>query len=169
MVKSTKSRPAAAAAQRGVSLMEVLVANIVLSIGLLGLAGLQAAGMRVSQSSVHRGLAAQLAYDMIDRVRANAANAVLYRHALGDEMPACAEAPGNGEQVAACDLRDWAVRLRALPAGAGAVAVAGTTVTVTVQWDDRRGAGVLRGSEAEEAAREALRTSRFELSSQLSN
>jgi len=169
MTKTSRSPPRAAAFQRGVSLMEVLVANIVLSIGLLGLAGLQAAGMRVGQSSLHRSQAAQLAYDMIDRVRANAANAPLYRHALDDAMPECSAAPGSGEEVAACDLRDWAVRLRVLPAGAGSVAVDGATVTVVVQWDDARGAGVLRGSEDEDAAREALRTTRFELSSQLSN
>jgi type IV pilus assembly protein PilV len=148
--------------QAGLSLIEVLVAVVLLSIGLLGLAGLQASGMRVGQSSIHRSQAAQLAHDMIERMRANATRATDYNLALGDAAPACAS-------VAACDLRDWRMRLQSLPAGTGAVTVSGQRATVLVQWDDSRGAGVLRGSAAADAARTSLRTTQFQITAQLAN
>ncbi len=146
----------------GVSLIEVLVAIVLLSLGLLGLAGLQASGVRVSQSSIHRSQAAQLAHDMIERMRANAVNASAYRIALGEAAPDCSG-------VAACDLRDWRLRLQSLPAGTGAVTVNGWQATVLVQWDDARGAGVLRGSAADDEARSALQTMQFEITAQLAN
>ncbi|NOS87695.1 MAG: type IV pilus modification protein PilV [Methylococcaceae bacterium] len=57
--------------ERGFTLIEVLVAMVVLSIGLLGLAGLQATSLKSNQSAYHRSQATQLAYEMADRMRAN--------------------------------------------------------------------------------------------------
>ncbi len=57
--------------QRGFSLVEVLVALFVLSIGLLGLAGLQTAGLRLNHQSYQRTQATLNTYDIIDRIRAN--------------------------------------------------------------------------------------------------
>jgi type IV pilus assembly protein PilV len=161
-LKSTASPVACHVRQRGVSLVEVLVASVVLSIGLLGLAGLQAGGLKVGQSSIYRSQAAQLAYDLIERMRVNAGHAADYALALDD-------APPEGMSVAARDLQDWRMRLRALPAGTGAVEVNGREIRVVVQWDDARGAGVLRGNSSDEAAREALRTAQFQLSALLGN
>ena len=149
-------------AQCGVSLVEVLVATVVLSIGLLGLAGLQAGGMRVGQSSIHRSQAAQLAYDMVERMRVNVANADDYVLTLADAAP-------SGTSRAQRDLQDWRLRLRSLPGGTGSVTVNGAEVTVVVQWDDTRGAGVLRGTTADDAARTALQTSQFQITAQLAN
>jgi len=148
--------------QRGVSLVEVLVASVVLSIGLLGLAGLQASGLRVGQSSIHRGQAAQLAYDIIERMRVNSAGAPEYELALNSAAP-------EGASIAARDLQDWRMRLRALPAGTGSIDVNGRQVSVVVQWDDSRGASALRGDGNDESAREALRTAQFQLDAQLGN
>ncbi|MCP5152292.1 MAG: type IV pilus modification protein PilV [Ectothiorhodospiraceae bacterium] len=64
--------------ERGFSLMEVLIALLVLGIGLLGLAALQAQGLRFSTESYSRSQATVLAYDIIDRIRANRANAAAY-------------------------------------------------------------------------------------------
>jgi type IV pilus assembly protein PilV len=148
---------------RGVSLVEVLVAVVVLSIGLLGLAGLQASGMRVGLSSIHRSQAAQLAYDVIDRMRVNVANAGAYNLAIGTAAP-------GGSTIAERDLQDWRARLLSLPAGTGSIAVNGSQVTVVVQWDDTRGVGVLRdGGSAEQAERTRLQASQFEITSELAN
>lgn len=57
----------------GFTLLEVLVAIIVFSIGLLGLAGLQILGLKLSGDSLLRTVAAIQANDMIDRMKANAA------------------------------------------------------------------------------------------------
>lgn len=153
---------ASRARQEGVSLVEVLVAIVVLSIGLLGLAGLQASGMRVGQSSIHRSQAAQLAYDMVDRLRVNFPNASAYNLALN-------EPPPTTDTIAARDLRDWRRRLLSLPGGTGLVAVDGTEVTIVIQWDDTRGANVLRGTVDDDTARLAQQTAQFQLTTQLAN
>ena len=57
--------------QKGFTLLEVLIAVVVLSIGLLGLANLQATSLRLNQQALMRSQEAHLAYDMIDRMRAN--------------------------------------------------------------------------------------------------
>ncbi len=122
--------------QRGVSLIEVLVAMVVLSIGLLGVGALQTSGLRVGQSSFYRAQAAQFATDMADRMRANLGDARNYGLAITDPAP-------TGTTVLDRDRADWLTKLRTLPGGGGAIAVdLGTnTVTITVQWDDSRAGG----------------------------
>jgi type IV pilus assembly protein PilV len=129
--------------QRGLSLIEVLVAMVILSLGLLGMAGLQAAGLRTSQSSFYRAQAAQYAEDMAERMRANLGQAANYAIAMSATAPSCAA-------ICASDTTEWLARLRSLPGGDGAVAVdlANETVTITVQWDDSRGGGATTASHA---------------------
>ncbi|MEW5879563.1 MAG: type IV pilus modification protein PilV [Pseudomonadota bacterium] len=122
--------------QRGLSLLEVLVAIVILSLGLLGMAGLQAASLRASQGSFYRAQAAQYVDDMAERMRANLGQARSYGLALSDSAP-------TGTSVRDRDLADWLAKLRTLPGGDGAVAIdlANNLVTITVQWDDTRAGG----------------------------
>ena len=62
--------------QSGFTLLEILVAMLVLAIGLLGLAGLTTSSMRNNLSASHRTQATWMAYDIVDRMRANRASAV---------------------------------------------------------------------------------------------
>ncbi|MEE8428746.1 MAG: type IV pilus modification protein PilV [Gammaproteobacteria bacterium] len=117
----------------GFTMVELLVAVLVLSVGLLGLAGLQAAGLRNNQSAYLRSQATILAYDVTDRMRANraVADAGAYNIALG--------AGSSGGSVAADDLMEWKNNIAAvLPAGDGSVTNNGGTFTILVQWDDNR-------------------------------
>lgn len=57
--------------QSGMSLIEVMVAIFILGAGLLGLGGLQARSVMVNQSAYYRSIAADLASDLADRIRAN--------------------------------------------------------------------------------------------------
>lgn len=101
----------------GASLIEVLVAIIVLSLGLLGLAGMQASSLKAMQSAESRSRASLQIQDIIDRMRANRrpADEGAYDLALGD-------APAAGDAVAAEDLRQWKAALgRALPDGDGSI------------------------------------------------
>ncbi len=66
-----QSRPGLVHPSRGFSLIEVLVALLVLSIGLLGLAFLQGQGMKFNTNAYARTQATLLAYDIVDRMRAN--------------------------------------------------------------------------------------------------
>jgi type IV pilus assembly protein PilV len=122
---------------QGFSLIEVLVAIVVLSVGLLGLAALQVSGLRVGQSSFYRAQAAQFATDMADRLRANAGEARTCELDLADATPT------SPTTTCERDLAEWRARLRSLPGGTGAVDVDLVTnaVTITVQWDDSRGGG----------------------------
>ena len=57
--------------QQGFTLIEVLVTVIIMAVGLLGVAGLQLAGMRSNHSAFLRTQATIAAYDLIDRMRAD--------------------------------------------------------------------------------------------------
>ncbi|WP_290652055.1 type IV pilus modification protein PilV, partial [Aquisalimonas sp.] len=61
--------------QQGYSLLEILIAVLVLSIGLLGLAGLQTTSLQSNQSAAQVSQATFLAQDMFDRMRANSEEA----------------------------------------------------------------------------------------------
>lgn len=61
--------------QRGTTLIEALVAVVVLSIGLLGMAGLQANALKLNQTSMQRSQAAILAYSILDQMRSDTAAA----------------------------------------------------------------------------------------------
>ena len=121
--------------QRGVTLIEVLVTIVVLSLGLLGMAGLQLSSMRLSQGSQMRSTAAQLATDMAERMRSG--DARNYALALTATRP-------GGTSQRERDQADWLARVAALPGGQGGIAIdaVNNTVTITVQWDDSRAAGV---------------------------
>jgi len=122
--------------QRGLSMIEVLVTVVVISLGLLGMAGLQASGLRTSQSAFYRAQAAQFTNDMAERMRANLGDARNYTLAMTATAP-------TGTSVRDRDRADWLARLATLPAGDGSIAVdlANNTVTIAVQWDDSRAGG----------------------------
>lgn len=116
--------------QAGVTLLEVLVTLLVTSVGLLGLAGLQLTSVQGTNSAAQRFEASTLAYDVLERMRANRPQALLgaYDIALGEAAP--------GGDAAADDLRDWKIALAGLPDGDGSVETNGNRVAVTVRWTD---------------------------------
>lgn len=118
---------------RGFSLMEVLVALLVLAIGLLGLAALQARGVKFNHDAYLRSQATYLAYEIIDLMRANATNASAYV-AAGDPGGTC-DPKASGQTN---DLACWYDALQAtLPAGDATVAANGNQFDVTIRWQAR--------------------------------
>lgn len=129
--------------QSGFTLLEVLVAMLVLSIGLLGLAGLMASSMRNNQSAYHSTQATWLAYDILDRMRANNAVALAggYSAASALGSPAACSTTAPSVSIAAQDIGSWKNMIAcALPVGDGAITVtpANRRVRITVQWNDSR-------------------------------
>ena len=57
--------------QRGLSLIEVLVSVVILSVGILGVAGIQVVSLQQNRSAIYRAEALQLANGILDRMRAN--------------------------------------------------------------------------------------------------
>lgn len=88
----------------GFTLIEVLIAMLVLAVGLLGLAGLQATSIGNNQSAYNRSQATQLAYDLADRMRANVAGVVIYTAIL----PSAATAKANCLTTTGCLPADMA-------------------------------------------------------------
>jgi type IV pilus assembly protein PilV len=133
--------PLQRAACRGVTLLEVLVALIVLSIGLLGLAGLQTVSLQFSTSAYYRTQATSLAYALVDRMRSGRQAALndAYNSAFPAPAPACdPNAPAGG--TPAQDLAAWRNALACeLPLGNGQVVRNGNRFAITVQWDDSYG------------------------------
>jgi type IV pilus assembly protein PilV len=133
--------------QSGFTLLEVLVAIVVVSLGMLGLAGLQAATLRNNQIAYYRGIAIQQTYDMADRIRANQAGvtAGAYNN-LTATIPAdpdCFTNTCSSAQMAVADHSQWNNNnARMLPAGTGTVvAAAGGAFDITVSWNENTEAG----------------------------
>lgn len=129
-----------AGAQRGATLIEVLIAVLVLAVGLLGVAALQASALRNSQSSFERSQATILTYSLFDAMRADLANAATYN--TGGWM---CNAP-TGATLRDSQLADWMGTMQAnLGTGANTCVqvrdCGGVACTVDVRWDDSRGTG----------------------------
>jgi type IV pilus assembly protein PilV len=146
-------RPSVPTIQRssGLSLIEVLIALVVVSVGLLGMVGLQAYALKNNNSAYYRSQANNLAYEILDEMRANRIGALgaAYKLDLGGT------APGTATR-AARDVSHWLNSLPYhLPNGSGAIACyinrdsktpcntadPVCVCVVTIQWDDSRGAG----------------------------
>lgn len=127
--------------QPGFSLIEVMVTMLLLSIGMLGIAGILVNSIKNNQSSYSRGQASLLAADIVDRMRANRGTA---EASPSPYELALTATPAAGGGVPGDDLRQWrAAVAAAVPSGVGAVALDAATrnVTVTIQWDDSRSRG----------------------------
>jgi len=132
-MRNVRTHPAFAShASRGMSLIEVLVALLVLSIGLLGLAALQTVSLQGGQNAYYRTQASNLAYEVSDFARVN-----------------------RSVVLATCNLPildGWTNFVgNQLPAGALTAAVsncAAGEVTVTVSWNESRLADAVAGIES---------------------
>ena len=138
--------------QRGFSMIEVLVTMLIVSLALLGTAGLQAYSMRLNQGGQFRTQAVFLAADLAERIEANRAAAVnLGAYVVAPSnaavLPSTAclagQPPCNAAALAAFDLSQWQNAVAAsLPQASWSVAqtVAGnpSTYTITISWADRR-------------------------------
>ncbi len=124
--------------QQGFSLLEVLITMLIVSFGLLGIAGIIVTSLKNNQSSYARSQASLMVNDIIDRMRANRSGA----EASPSPYNLTLTAAPAGADIATDDLTQWRAALASnLPSGTGSVAVDDTTkkVTVTVQWDDSHG------------------------------
>jgi len=138
--------------QRGATLIEVLVAILVLSVAMLGIAGLTSASMRFSQGSWARAAIASALGDLADRVRSNPASLnTAYVQATDNyttqqgasyALPStvdCSSTTCTAANLAAYQLEQWRLSVkRSLPSSA--IWVSGSRTTgyeATVMWFDK--------------------------------
>lgn len=129
---------------RGFSLIEVLIALLILAIGVLGIAALQFKGLKYSHDSFLRSQINFLAYDIGELMRSNRSNAAsytaggVYTVAIPTTAGACNYATASN---ATNDLACWHRRIdAAIPPGSTAnITTFGSLYTVALAWTDREG------------------------------
>ncbi|KJH76947.1 MULTISPECIES: type IV pilus modification protein PilV [Pseudomonas] len=119
-------------AQEGMTLIEVLVAVLILTVGLLGAAAIQLNALKYTDSSRMTSQASFIAYDMMDRIRANS----------GADYTITPPTSGNLSVARDQDLFDFTGNIAsALGATAtGTIALSQRVYTITITWDDSRAA-----------------------------
>jgi type IV pilus assembly protein PilV len=127
--------------ERGTTLIEVLVSVLILGVGLLGIAALQAATLINTQSSTERTQAVIHSYSILDAMRANADDALVGAYNVANlcAAPLVTTLP-------TADLNSWITGLRATNQnGCGTIncEAVNRTCTVTVTWNDSRASGGL--------------------------
>jgi type IV pilus assembly protein PilV len=125
---------------QGVTLIEVMISVLVMGIGMLGIAAMQATALRNSQSALERSQAVIQSYSILDAMRANVAIA-----RTGGYNMAMSCAPPTGSSLVASDQANWINSLQGTggigASSCGAISCNTTTCTVTVRWDDSRASG----------------------------
>lgn len=135
--------------ENGFTLLEVLIALLVLSIGLLGLAALQTTGLRSNQMASMRTLATQFTYDITDRMRSNPVGVATGEYVVArTTMPGSTVAPWTVGSLGLTDLTEWRANINTrLPQGASEITLCDTTTVpactedthvVTVYWNESR-------------------------------
>lgn len=144
--------------QSGVTLIEVLVAVVVLAVGLLGTLQLHLVAQRSSFESLEHARALVLAETMLERIRLNPTQLAAYQGSFGSSVPAppapaCVSVssvitPCTPAQMLIWDSYQWGLALngggelkggqaRGLAAALGCVRVQGSRVEVVVSWQSR--------------------------------
>lgn len=148
---------------QGFSLIELLVAVVVLAVGILGVAGMQVISLQQNRSALYRAEAVQLANDLMDRIRVN--TDITYTALMSADPQVttdCIQNACSRTDMAAYDISQWKCSINsldsdgttytacagfqnvdgsagiegALPEGAGSVALVSGVYEVTVQWQD---------------------------------
>ena len=129
--------------QRGVSLIESMIALVVISVGLLGIAALQVTSMKQNNSALHHSQAVWVAFNIAERIRSNfgqfAGYAGIDTNATNSQD--CITTPCTPVELIDSDAADWATEVQTLPSGRGTIdSPFGNQLRIRVMWDDE-GAG----------------------------
>lgn len=127
--------------QTGVGLIEVLIAVLVLSIGFLGIAALQAKSLSTNNSSMSRTQAVIESYSILDAMRADRTNALAGAY---NQTVTANNCPALGGGLVSDQLSSWCTELGNNGLGATANTTGNVTClatgdcTITIQFDDSR-------------------------------
>ncbi len=162
-MRHLKSRPRRGVRrQRGITLIESLIAMVVMALGILGIVGVQMRALTDTQSGVRRAQAIRLIEDLGERLQSNpdALNYLSAYAASPETAPDCAAAACTPEQLATFDAWQWRRNVvAALPGGTATVFVpqgGARQLGVLVGWNENRFNA--SGTQATTAQTEALNT-----------
>ena len=125
--------------QSGFSLVEVLIALVIMSVGMLGIAGLYVESMQAGRTSIFRHNAVTIASDVADRIRANPSAGVAYEGDPGNNNCVLGNVDCDPTQMAANDIDLWKTQAQGmLPQGDVAITyddnVNPPTYRIVVNW-----------------------------------
>jgi type IV pilus assembly protein PilV len=140
-ISSGKTRPETSS---GFTLVEVLIALLIMSIGMLGIAGVYVHSMQAGRTSLLRHHAITLAGDAAERIRANPRAGAAYAAAGANNNCVGGGVNCTPAQMAANDIFSWGAEAAdLLPGGAVVVAFADPapgvtppTYTITINWTE---------------------------------
>ncbi|QAY84256.1 type IV pilus modification protein PilV [Pseudomonas arsenicoxydans] len=121
-------------AQEGMTLIEVLVALVILTVGLLGAAAIQLNALKYTDSSRMTSQASFIAYDIMDRIRANS----------GADYTVTPPTSGNLSVARDQDLYDFTTNIVNFggATATGTIGLNQRVYTITITWDDSRAANI---------------------------
>ncbi|MFT5721745.1 MAG: type IV pilus assembly protein PilV [Motiliproteus sp.] len=143
----THPEPPSSLTALGFTLIEILVAVLILAIGVLGLIGMESLALNNNLGAYQRSQASILAYDLADRMRANRAGVAVSAYLAAfptGASHACVSYSGAASacsplEIAENDIYRWTLTIAdLLPGGVGSLDLASGIQTVTVSWDDNR-------------------------------
>jgi type IV pilus assembly protein PilV len=121
--------------QHGITMIEVLIAIIVMTFGLLGISGLMVKGINNSTGTDFTSRATQSAMDMMDAMRANR-TAALAEPSPYITINYVTAADITGTTIADLDKKQWLTNLATLPGNGGRIERNGTIYTITVRFSN---------------------------------
>lgn len=143
---------------QGFSLIEVLIALVILAIGLLGMASLMLTSMQSNQSAAERSAAIVLSYDLVERMRGNPDQIDLYVGDIGDpstlldpcDTSGACNGGMNAEELAGNDLLNWAGQLQNNIPGSAAVVeqLPDNEYCIAIFWPQNQAGMVAAGATA---------------------
>lgn len=124
--------------QRGVTVIESMIALLVISVGLLGIAALQLTSMKQNNTALQNSKAVWIGYTMADRIRANVGE---FENYAGIDTDTgydrdCDANECTSAQMIIADADAWETAVGDLPSGRGLITGDATELVITVMWDD---------------------------------
>lgn len=160
-VRNSGVMPSQGISEKGFTMIEVVIALLVLMVGLLGIASMQTYGVQATMKSHQQAIAMVQAQDIADRIRTNISGlrSTQYTNAIPGAVPdpTCIELADTctSTQLAATDLFNWQTENAAsLPLGQGSIVCtdidaatagtleAGSSCVITLRWDGNRNGAV---------------------------
>jgi len=153
---------------QGFTLIEVLIAILVLAIGLLGMASLTITSLQSNQGAYLRSQASLLSFDIVERMRANLAEAtnndsyVLTASSVATTDPGCASSGCTANQQAQLDLFQWRANLAgSIPGSTAVISRTNNQYTITISWQES--SALNRGTSQQNTAENLSYTLRVDL------
>jgi len=133
---------------KGFTILEVMIALVIFSIGMIGLAGLQGISLQNNQIAYSRTIATQYAYDLADRIRNNPNGTYSTASIPGSQPTLCITSANNcsPSAMAQFDMWEWKSAIEDKNSNLNSpqmfITPAGGNITISIGWNENRDTSV---------------------------